>query len=180
MCNKCYQENKGTNTTEIITVCAAVAAFLAGTDIIHIDLNHIVDTAKQVKDISEGVDISSIDSIIEGVYKIICIILGGSIVTHYIRYKKARDTSIIIQKVEQELDVNNLKDIINEIISKNSNQNENTMKEETKEPEIVQSETIQEQTQDVIEDPIAEDENEGIDVVEDVGDDNVTYPLRRV
>ena len=199
--------NKPNNTTEIITICSALAAFLAGTGIINIDFQHIVETTKQVKDISNDINLASINSIIEGIYKIVCIFLGGSIITHYIRYKKAKDASIIIQKIQKKLEGEDF------IIKTSVEEHQDNAPSETEEPHIKIEENSEEQeiinenenieitpeevidenenieitpeeidTSDIEEIPEDPEENEENpdNVIEDVGDDNVTYPLKRV
>lgn len=89
------------NNTEIITIVASIAAFLAGIGVIDVDLGKVVDTAGQVKTIAEGVDTSSVKSIVEGVYKIVCLILGGSIIMTYLKYKTAKEQKIVIQKTPE-------------------------------------------------------------------------------
>ena len=89
------------NNTEIITIVASIAAFLAGIGVIDVDLGKVVDTAGQVKTIAEGVDTSSVKSIVEGVYKIVCLILGGGIIMTYLKYKAAKEQKIVIQKTPE-------------------------------------------------------------------------------
>lgn len=94
-------QDQNNNTTEIITVVASIAAFLAGIGVIDVDLGKVVDTAGQVKTIADGVDTSSVKSIVEGVYKIVCLILGGGIIMTYLKYKAAKEQKVIIQKVPE-------------------------------------------------------------------------------
>lgn len=89
------------NNTEIITIVASIAAFLAGIGVIDVDLGKVVDTAGQVKTIAEGVDTSSVKSIVEGVYKIVCLILGGGIIMTYLKYKAAKEQKIVIHKTPE-------------------------------------------------------------------------------
>ena len=89
------------NNTEIITIVASIAAFLAGIGVIDVDLGKVVDTAGQVKTIAEGVDTSSVKSIVEGVYKIVCLLLGGGIIMTYLKYKAAKEQKIVIQKTPE-------------------------------------------------------------------------------
>lgn len=100
------------NTTDIITVVAAVVAFMAGSGIINVDLDHVANITSQAKEIAANVDTSSVKSIVEGVYRIVCLIIGGSIITTYLKYKQkiiiqkqqtteAKEPKVAIEKVEE-------------------------------------------------------------------------------
>lgn len=100
------------NTTEIITVVAAVVAFLSGAGIINVDLDHVANITGQAKEIAANVDTSSVKSIVEGVYRIVCLIIGGSIITTYLKYKQkiviqkqqtteVKEPKVVIEKVEE-------------------------------------------------------------------------------
>lgn len=100
------------NTTDIITVVAAVVAFMAGSGIINVDLDHVANITSQAKEIAANVDTSSVKSIVEGVYRIVCLIIGGSIITTYLKYKQkiviqkqqtteVKEPKVVIEKVEE-------------------------------------------------------------------------------
>lgn len=88
------------NTTEIITIVSSIAAFLAGVGIIDVDLGKVVEVSGQVKEIAGNIDTSSVKSIVEGVYRIVCLLLGGGIIMTYLKYKAAKQQPIVVQKVE--------------------------------------------------------------------------------
>ena len=94
-------QDKSNKNEFIITVVASIAAFLAGTGIIDVDLGKVVDTAGQVKTIAEGIDTSSVRSIVEGVYRIVCLLIGGSIIISYLKYKSAKEQKVVIQKAPE-------------------------------------------------------------------------------
>lgn len=94
-------KNNSNSTELILTVAASIAAFLAGTGIIDVDLGKVVQVSTQVKEIAEGVDTSSVKSIVDGVYKIVCLILGGGIIMTYLKYKAAKEQKIVIQKTPE-------------------------------------------------------------------------------
>lgn len=104
------------NTTEIITIAASIIAFMAGAGIIDVDLDRVANVATQAKEIATTVDTSSVKSIVEGVYRVVCLIIGGSIITTYLKYKQ----KIVIQKQqtteekEPKIVVKKEEDLINE------------------------------------------------------------------
>ena len=129
------------NTTEIITIVSSIAAFLAGVGIIDVDLGKVVQVSGQMKEIAEGIDTSSVKFIVEGVYRIVCLLLGGGIIMTYLKYKAAKNQPVIIQKVENPIqETVQVEEIPEEVIE-----------------EMVMDEDIPE---DVIEDPGIEDDEE--------------------